>query len=131
MELRHLRYYVAVVEGGSLTEAAEQKLHTSQPSLSRQIQNFFSHDRPSSSRTRGRIESRWQRFAKSAVKTGRLLEILRASPALWARYVPVLNRTRIAMRTNSAATLMRGGSSIVTITVKTARSLAIHDCVPP
>src|SRR6202049_4897675 len=37
MELRHLRYFVAVAEAGSLTVAAEQKLHTSQPSLSRQI----------------------------------------------------------------------------------------------
>jgi hypothetical protein len=34
MELRHLRYFVAVAEAGSLTVAAEQKLHTSQPSLS-------------------------------------------------------------------------------------------------
>src|SRR5271170_981663 len=37
MELRHLRYFVAVAEAGSLTLAAEQRLHTAQPSLSRQI----------------------------------------------------------------------------------------------
>src|SRR5260370_4208273 len=42
MELRHLRYFVAVAEAGSLTVAAEQKLHTSQPSLSRQIQDLES-----------------------------------------------------------------------------------------
>jgi len=40
MELRHLRYFIAVAETGSLTEAAEQKLHTSQPSLSRQIRDL-------------------------------------------------------------------------------------------
>lgn len=40
MELRHLRYLIAVAETGSLTEAAETKLHTSQPSLSRQIRDL-------------------------------------------------------------------------------------------
>jgi LysR family hca operon transcriptional activator len=28
MELRHLRYFIAVAEAGSLTVAAEKKLHT-------------------------------------------------------------------------------------------------------
>mgnify|MGYP001361161970 CR=1 FL=1 len=40
MELRHLRYFVAVAETGSLTEAAERRLHTAQPSLSRQIRDL-------------------------------------------------------------------------------------------
>jgi len=40
MELRHLRYFVAVAETESLSLAAKAKLHTSQPSLSRQIRDL-------------------------------------------------------------------------------------------
>jgi len=39
MELRHLRFFVAVAEEGSLTTAAA-RLHTAQPSLSRQMRDL-------------------------------------------------------------------------------------------
>src|ERR1700742_447838 len=40
MEQRHLRYFVAVAEAGSMKLAAESRLHTAQPSLSRQIRDL-------------------------------------------------------------------------------------------
>jgi LysR family transcriptional regulator, hca operon transcriptional activator len=40
VELRHLRYFVAVAETRSLSVAAKTKLHTTQPSLSRQIHDL-------------------------------------------------------------------------------------------
>jgi LysR family hca operon transcriptional activator len=40
MELRHLRFFIAVAEEGRLTLAAERRLHTAQPSLSRQIRDL-------------------------------------------------------------------------------------------
>jgi LysR family transcriptional regulator, hca operon transcriptional activator len=40
LELRHLRYFVAVAEEGSLKLAAEKRLHTAQPSLSRQMRDL-------------------------------------------------------------------------------------------
>jgi LysR family transcriptional regulator, hca operon transcriptional activator len=40
VELRHFRYFVAVAEAGSMKLAAETRLHTAQPSLSRQIRDL-------------------------------------------------------------------------------------------
>ncbi|MBP6602332.1 MAG: LysR family transcriptional regulator, partial [Verrucomicrobiales bacterium] len=39
MELRHLKYFIAVAEEENISRAAE-KLHVAQPSLSRQIRDL-------------------------------------------------------------------------------------------
>jgi DNA-binding transcriptional LysR family regulator len=40
MELRHLRYFVAVAETENVLRASTQKLHVSQPAVSRQIRDL-------------------------------------------------------------------------------------------
>jgi LysR family transcriptional regulator, benzoate and cis,cis-muconate-responsive activator of ben and cat genes len=40
MELRHLRYFVAVAETQNVLRASTQKLHVSQPAVSRQIRDL-------------------------------------------------------------------------------------------
>jgi len=40
VELRHLRFFVAVAEEKSITVAAKRRLHTAQPSLSRQLREL-------------------------------------------------------------------------------------------
>ena len=40
MELRHLCYFLAIAEEGSITLAAGRRLHTAQPSLSRQLREL-------------------------------------------------------------------------------------------
>ncbi|WP_237153538.1 LysR family transcriptional regulator [Oryzibacter oryziterrae] len=40
MDLRHFRYFSAVADEGSVSEAARNRLHTAQPSLSRQLKDL-------------------------------------------------------------------------------------------
>jgi LysR family hca operon transcriptional activator len=40
VDLRHLRYFIAVAEEGSVTVAAAKRLYTAQPSLSRQLKDL-------------------------------------------------------------------------------------------
>jgi hypothetical protein len=57
IQLRCLRYFVAVAETESLTLAAKSKLHSSQPSLSRQIRDLEGEiDAQLLTRTAGGVE---------------------------------------------------------------------------
>jgi hypothetical protein len=58
MELRHLRFFIAAAEEGSLTLAAKKRLHTAQPSLSRQIRDLeYEVGVKLISRSRGDVQS--------------------------------------------------------------------------
>jgi len=70
MELRRLRYFIAVAEEGSLTVAAEKQLHTAQPSFSRQIRDL-EHEVGVQPITRSVHGIEWCRFSFSRPCTAR------------------------------------------------------------
>jgi LysR family transcriptional regulator, hca operon transcriptional activator len=90
VELRHLRYFVAVAEEGSLTVAAERRLHTAQPSLSRQIRDLeyevgvallTRSSRGVELTSAGRVFLEHARLALAQAETARAAARLAAQPA--------------------------------------------------
>lgn len=90
MELRHLRYFVAVAEEGSLKLAAEKRLRTAQPSLSRQMRDLEAElgfalmsrsVRGIQLTQAGRIFLDHARMALAQVEAGTLAARLAAQPA--------------------------------------------------
>src|SRR5246127_1853087 len=106
MELRHLRYFVAVAEAENVLRVATQKLHVSQPAVSRQIRDLEDElDVPLFERTRkavnhtdaGRVFLREARAGlertEEAVKNPRLcalsLSLTRTTPGFYPVAVSV------------------------------------------
>ena len=121
MDLRHLRYFIAVAEEGSLTNAAERRLHTTQPSLSRQIRDLLRgagrHDRANHPSPRERPRRRQPKLVHQlAQPPDRHGDGQRVTKTTWYRYRRRSDRFTGPHPLQHTGDLPRAGLAAATIT---------------